>query len=193
MTAQAVKAEPEYGYKGPRKLLVGELKRAEFETPQYRIIVRDEKTTVEEVLRPEFWANVSEMFSKDKPFPIIELIWADCTKYLKVIVMASGRLFSNVRVLELQEWGEDQSSEGIEAPKPKAKAAEKSEEKGQEEGTPDPLKLAKDDPAGYQVKYCGPVDKHCVIRLSDGEKLEKEMATKAEAQKWLDEYLKALK
>ena len=190
MSAQAVKAdEPEYGYKGPRKLLMGDLKRSEVARPDYRVLIKDEKTTVEDVTRPEYWANVSEMLAKDTwPFAIIELIWADASRYMRLLVLDCGRLYAKVKILERHDFSADEKPvSAVDTPvKTKAKANESDSNEDKEQN------LKKNDPAGYEVKYCGPVDKHCVIRLSDGEKLHKEVSTKADAQKWLDDYIKAL-
>lgn len=45
------------------------------------------------------------------------------------------------------------------------------------------------DASGLFVKYNGPHDKYVVIRRSDGEKLKTGLASKVEAQRWLDDHL----
>lgn len=46
--------------------------------------------------------------------------------------------------------------------------------------------------AGYKVEYKGPTLKHVVIRLSDNQIVQQEIARKGDAQAWVAEHVKAL-
>lgn len=46
--------------------------------------------------------------------------------------------------------------------------------------------------AKYKIEWKGPHFKFCAIRLSDKEIIRKEFTTKDEAEKWLDQYRRAL-
>lgn len=160
--------KPEPIAKGPRKLLVADLKRSEVARPDFRVLVKDTNTTFEDVLRPEYWANVSNMFNKDRwPYAVIELIWQDASKYLKVLVVDCGPVHAKVRVLDQKDWSEV--------------APAKEEPEAEAGSRPD-----------YEVKHKGTVKKWCVIRTSDNEFVSEGHADKQDAQKYLDDYRKAL-
>ncbi len=166
--SEAALKKPEPIAKGPRKLLANALVRSEVARPDYRVIVKDLNTTFDDVLRPEYWANVAGLFNKDRwPYAKIELIWLDGSKYLELLVVDCGPVHAKVRVLSAHDWSkltqEDEPESNSEKPQ-----------------------------ADYILKHKGMVKKWCIIRTSDNEIISDGHADKADAQKYLDDYRKAL-
>lgn len=161
----AVKKESEYGSKGARKILAGALKRAEVVRPFYRIVIEDLETTREDVLNPQYWAHCSEAFNRDTHvFPIIELIWQDSSKFMQVMVVSSGTNFAKVKEIQFIDLAGDEVDDG-----------EYTEE------NPD-----------FKVEYRGGA-KWSVIRTADKVVLVDKLTSRVEADKWLDDHLKAMK
>ena len=149
--------------KAPRKLLSGKLKRAEFERTVYRIKPED-GTEFEDIMKPEYWAHVGRVL---RPFDIIEVLFENGTHYVELVVVDCGDLWAKVAVkTDLNLATEKKSADEV-----------------REEAVGN---------APYSVAYKGPTVKWAVIRNSDNEYVEKGMATKAEAESWLTNYLKAL-
>ena len=198
--SETVTKEPEFGVKGPRKILMKDLKRAEISRPDYRVLIKDINITVEDVIAPEYWTNVAEIFMKDQwPFAIIEVIWADASKYMRLLVTNTQRISAKVVILELVNLN---GNVFVKTPiaksvASKSEAAIKSEV--EDKKSSDTVEEAKpvnedySDIGNYDIKYKGPVKKFCVIRKSDNRDLESEVATKEEAKTWLDDYIKAMK
>lgn len=153
-----------------RKILAGALTIASYTRPDFRVIVNDAAVTVEDVLKPEFWANVGgklEQAAKQHPFPVIELIWGDASRYMRLLVTDAGPLWARVEVLENKELS------GL------ADAAA--------------LDKAAIEASGYFIKRVSPSVGWCVIRESDGEQIRKNLGSKDEAQRELADLVKALK
>lgn len=160
----AVKKESEYGSKGVRKILAGAMKTAPVSRPHYRIVITDLDTTPEDVLHPQYWAHVAETFTRDTwGFAIIELIWEDGSKYMEVMVVSSGQNFAKVKELRFIDLS------------------------GQEEDG----EYTEQNP-DFEVKHRGGA-KWSVIRKADNEVLIDKLSSKIEADKWLDDHLKAMK
>lgn len=154
-----------------RKILSGELQRAEFARANFRVIINDIETTLDDILKPEYWVNVGGVLQGNgmHPFPIVELIWADGSRYVEVIVLAARNLYAKVKVLHdvnLSASGDKQAE---------AKEVGAAMENG-----------------NYDIKWVSPATKFAVIRKSDGERLTEGLATKQEAQQWLSNLEKAL-
>lgn len=159
-----MKANPQK--KGVRKILGSDLTVATYTRPDFRVVINEEETTVEDVLRPEFWANVSnklEAENKRFPFAMIEVIWVDGSKYLRLILMDAGPQWAKVKVLDFVDLDAEVGQ-----------AVQESE--------PD-----------FIVKRVNPALQWCIIRKSDGDYIKKNCATKAEAEKELSDLVRALK
>lgn len=170
MTDNALK-KPEPIAKGPRKLLERDMYTAETARPFYRIIISDTNTTFEDVKRPEFWANVAYKFNKDKwRFAIVELIWADGSKYMKGMIMDCGPVHAIMAELDSKDFSKDKDL--VTEIGPVTQDGYTSE---------------------YTVVYKGTVKRWCVIRTSDGEIISHSHELKEMANKYLEDYLKALK
>lgn len=207
MTAPAKKTS-EYGTKGPRKLNAGDLKRAEVARPDYRLVIKESAITIEDILRPEYWANVGGMFAKDWPFSIIEVVWEDGSKYLRLIVMECGALYANVKILEVVMLAEQNTKElvsyirsmsgsgasliNVDAPPGEGDEAGDAGDPGKKAEGKETKSVDNSDKPDFWVEYKGPSAKWSVIRKSDGERIDDGHADRASAQKWLDEYQKAL-
>lgn len=161
--------EPEYGMRSPRKIMNSDLKRADISRPDYRVVLKDNNITPEDVIRPEFFANVADTFTKDAwPFPMVEVIWSDGSKYMRLMVISATRLTAKVRVVQFIDF-EDEAQEAFEYQDVDFK-----------------------DPSMYKIEFKGSIDKHVVIRLSDNEKLVTGISLKTEAREWLDKYISNL-
>lgn len=153
------------------KRMVGnaDLQRAEFSRAHYRIIIKDLDTTIEDILKPDYWVNVGATLAGtgNHEFPIIEIIWGDGSRYVELIVIAARNLFASVRVLRDVDLNEDN------------KKAARKEKEAMSQGT------------GYKIEWVSPTVKFSVVRESDGERLTEGLATKKEAEQWLDNLLQA--
>lgn len=173
--AKALKAaQPKHGAvhvieKTLKKLSEFDLVLAEFARPAYRVLVSDPDITLAEICRPEYWANVGLKLKGNGqyPFAIIEMMWADGTRYVELCVVDSGPQWAKVKVLRDVDMTQamDEVQQIVDQ-------------------SPD---------AGYEVKYKGPALGWCVIRLKDNQRMTEKNGTKGDAQKWLTDYLKALK
>lgn len=153
--------------KGLRKILGSDMSVATYTRPDFRVIIHDEETTVEDVLRPEFWANVSNKLDAENkrfPFAMIEVIWGDASKYLRLILIDAGPLWAKVKIIEQVDLNGATASPDL----PEA-------------------------PAEFIVKRVNPALGWCIIRQSDNEYIKKNCTTKAEAEKELADLLRALK
>lgn len=160
----AVKKESEYGSKGVRKILVGALKRAEVVRPFYRIIVEDLDTTRDDVLNPQYWAHCSEMFNRDTHvFAIIELVWQDASKMMQVMVVSAGANFAKVKEIQFVDFSADEK---------------------------DAFEYTDENP-DFKVEYRGGA-RWTVIRLADNQVLIEKLSSRLEAEKWLDDHMKAM-
>lgn len=146
-----------------RKLLGGKLKRAEHERMVYRI-KPDDGTTLEDIMKQEYWAHVGKQL---RTMDIIEVVFQDGSRYVELLVVDSGPLWAKVAV----KADIDLTAKKVEAAEAREQAAED---------------------APYKVEYRGPNDKWCVIRKSDGEKIEKGFASKEDANTHLDSFQKAM-
>lgn len=106
----------------------------------------------------------SHVAAKMKPYDIVEVVAEDGAYYAELLVLSCDRLWAKVQVKTFMELNGPQV---------------------------DPL-LTSPLASGYKVEYKGPTLKHCVIRLSDNEIVQKEIARKADAEVWVAEHVKAL-
>lgn len=164
--------------KTARKILANELKRGEVARPLYRVIVKEDATTVQDVLRPEYWAHVAPTFSKDTwAFAIVELIWQDGSKYLEVMVMEAGNNYAKVKTVNFIDF--EKQSITFEGNTPiRGEAVEEGQPEDEEN----------DD---YEVKHRGGA-KWSVLRKADKQVMVEGLASKADANTWLTEHLKAM-
>lgn len=144
------------------KLLSGKLKRAEHERMVYRI-KPDDGTEIEDIMRPEFWAHVGRVL---RPFDLIEVVFNNGQRFLELVVMDAGPLWAKVAI-----------KTDIDLASAKKEAGEVRDEV--------------EANAQYRVEWKGGA-KWCVIRASDNEIIERNLASKEEAGKYLDNYLKVM-
>lgn len=146
-----------------RKLLGGKLKRAEFERTVYRICP-EYGTTLEDLLKPEYWSHVGKQL---RHFDKIEVVFEDSSRYLELVVIDCAPLWAKVSVvLDL-----DLTDEKEEANK---------------------VRQDKDTNGDFRVEWGGNNQKFRVIRVADKEKIKEGFATKAEAEKWVEEHRKTV-
>lgn len=154
-----------------RKLLASHFLRAEYSRPDFRVVLKDNNTTLDDLLRPSYWANVGGLLKAHTyPFAMIEVVWGDGSRYVRLICIQADRLWAKVKVLEDINLAADTAGQTVES------AAAEAEEA-----------------AEFKIEYKGPSLRYCVIRQSDKENIQANLADKAAAQKWLDDHLKALK
>lgn len=217
MTESALKVDMPTNYK---RILAGDMVRADFGLPHYHIVVRDENVNKEDVLQPEFWAHLAAIFSADIErgylFPIVTLDWADGQRHMSVKVIYAGKVEANVRCLTYYDWRDDADkideievlasnmsktlsesdkgikenlTESVESNEEKEVVEASEDEEKEEEGAEEDQPV--DDAPKYAVKYKGPKLKFIVYRVADDEILADGMS-KADAQKWLKDYEKAM-
>lgn len=151
-----------------RKLLGNDLKRAEYSRPDYRVIIREQGVTPDDVLQPSYWANVGELLkSGGHPFPIVEIIWADGSRYMRLLVVDCGPLWAKVKVLENVEFG-----------------AETADAASMAEGA---------DIEDFEVVYKGPVNKWSVLRKKDQEYVLKGFEDKTRAHEEMLRFAKQVR
>lgn len=147
------------------KLLGGRLKRAEFERTVYSV-VPDDGTSRKRVMEPDFWAHVGKIL---RPRDAIEVTFTgDNAGMLELIVVDAGPLWA--KVVE-KSW----------TPFQRQDFQESSE-----------LRKSQEDNAEYEVIWGSPSIQYCVVRKTDKERIFTGLANKEEAQKKLDDYVKAL-
>lgn len=151
------------------KLGQADLKRAEVARPDYRIVVRDLSITLEDILRPEYWANVGALLKeaiKRWPFACVEVIWDDASRYVRLLVIDADNLWAKVKVIE--DIDLDGALEEAEA-----------------------LRTTASLNNAYTIKRISPSIGWAVIRNSDQRRLKQNLGSKEEAQKWVEELQKA--
>ena len=174
---QAEKAETPVidlkGTRGTRKLQSSHLQAAEFARPDFRVVIEDITTTREDVLEPAFWANVGPVLKgtgKHK-FAMVEVIWADGSRYMTLMVLACDRLWAKVVVIyekELFASHEEAQAEFDQA-------------------------VEEYDPANdpdFKVKHVNPTLSWCVIRIKDGERVAKNLSDRKAGEDWISDYRK---
>lgn len=152
------------------KLTQGDLKRAEVARPDYRVIIVNNAITLDDILIPQYWANVGNMLKeaiKRWPYPVIEVIWDDASKYVRLLVIDADSLWAKVKVIEHK----DLSGAMQEAEKIRSDAS-----------------LTTD----YLVKRVSPSIGWCVIRNSDAKRLKTNLGSREAAEAWLSDFLKSL-
>lgn len=144
------------------KLGAARMKLAEFDRSIFSVSP-EQGITLDDMKRPEFWSHVS---AKMKPGDRIEVISEDNEWFAELIVISSSRQWAKVSVLRFVELAQDPSLSAFDM-----NAVENS---------------------GFEVKWGGNTDKFRVTRNSDKEVVHRGSSTKAEAERWLVDYLKAL-
>lgn len=94
--------------KGPVKIMPGDFKLAVHSQAEFKTIIQNPDVTVDDVLRPEFWSHVGEMLSKScksHPFALINVWWADGSRYMQLAVLDAGPLWAAVRPVHTVEFG----------------------------------------------------------------------------------------
>ncbi len=144
--------------KSTRKLHVSHFQVAEFARQAWHVIPVS-ADTIEDTLRPEYWAHICARVSiNDK----IEAIWDDGTKYVEYKVLNKGDSWLKVAIINQADFAENSGAE------PEAEAAK------------------------HEVKWGGPHLKWMVVRISDGQRLTTDHASRDSAERWLVEHKKAL-
>lgn len=98
-----------------------------------------------------------------KPLARIEVIAEDLSWFAELLVIDCDRLWAKTRLIRFVDLREDDAADVLPA-----------------------------SASGFRVEYKGPTKKHIVLRLSDNVIVHEGIATKAEAQSWITEHLKAL-
>ncbi len=146
-----------------KKLPPSDLKSAEYIRHVHHVVTQPE-VTIDDVLDPAYWAHIAERL---RPMSKIEVVFADYTRYLELIVLSSGRLWAKVAILNDVDLVQDLEDS-------------------------DQLREASDlEDADYFVKY-HPTQKYTVYRKSDKQAISKSHASKKEAEAWIDQHIKAL-
>jgi len=165
----------------PRKILSGDLQRAEFCRAHFRVIVIDLETTLDDILKPEYWVNCGATLkgAGQHPFPIVEVIWQDGSRYIELMVIDANNLWAKVRVLRDIDLTKQEE-------RPALEKARKSLKK-KSEASPDP-----DSDNPFEIKWVSPSSKYGVIRKSDGERLTEGCESKEAAEQWIEDYNKSM-
>lgn len=104
--------------KGPVKVLPGDFKLAVHSQAEFKTIIQNPDVTVDDVLRPEFWSHVGDILSKScksHPFALINVWWADGSRYMQLAVLDAGPLWAAVRPVQHVEFGAiDYNSDALE-------------------------------------------------------------------------------
>lgn len=148
------------------KLQPTRLKTAEFERTIYAVSPED-GTKFEGMLHPAYWANVAQKF---KTGDRIEVTAENGDWFAELMVVASARLWAKVVPLRFVELSA--------APIP----AHDSEAPSQDGP----------DTKDFEVGYAGVKAKWRVVRKADKQTMRGGFQTKNEAEKWLDDYVKAI-
>lgn len=147
--------------KKPQALIPPDLKPADY--ARNRFLARPpEGTTIEDILKPEFWAHVARQFTPGGG-DIVEVHPAGGAFYAELIVAECRKvgLVYDVRMVKLNYVPL------VEEPKAGASTFAESE---------------------YAIVYRGAERKHTVTRKSDSAVISEGHATKQDAQKWLEDY-----
>lgn len=126
-------------------------------------LTAEEGTTIETVLKPEFFANIAVNL---RPYDKIHVRVDTGDWYAELLVLQAERNWARVCVLRYLDFTEEteRSSEPVTADSPLM---------------------------DYKIQFRGPHLKYSVIRKSDNEVLKEKCENKGEAQFWLDNYLKS--
>ncbi len=146
-----------------------ELRRADIARPDYRIVVTNLAVTLDDILRPEYWANVGGLLKeavKRWPFAVVEVIWDDASRYVRLLVIDADDLWAKVKVIE----DVDLSGSLLEAQELRNNAALN---------------------GAYTIKRISASAGWGVIRNTDNRTIKSNMGSKEEAQHWLSDLLKA--
>lgn len=139
-------------------------KLAEHERNVWSITV-EEGITRAQIIDPAFLAHVG---AKLRPYDQIEVRCDDGTMYARLMVLQADRTWARVHVMEWHDLTtRDVALSQSEAPTPQV-----------------------DRQQGYEVAWKGPHKKWCVIRKLDSQYVREEEETKANAAKWLEDWLK---
>lgn len=84
----------------PRSLLPSRFQQAEHARTVWRVVA-EEGTTIEDVLKPQFWAHVAHTMAR---FDRIEVLADDETWFLDLIIRDCGRGFAKVAILAKTEF-----------------------------------------------------------------------------------------
>lgn len=114
-------------------------------------------TTVEDVLKPEYWAHMAALMN---PYDHIEVRVDDGSWVAYLLVTACDRTWAKVKLDRKLELVDDVS-------------------------TPE-------QSIRHRVEWKGPQLKWCVIRVSDSERVQSEMASKEVANEWLRNFEKTI-
>lgn len=155
---------PENTQATPRNVMPGRVKIAEA-ARNYWVVTVEQGTTREEILRPEFWSLVSKNF---RPYDRIEVRSDDGIFFAEYLVLSADRAWAKVHELKWTALGTSDVS------LTEALAAEQRQR--------------------HTIVWRGAHLKHCVER-KDGEKVERlkeGCQDRAEAQTWLESYLKTV-
>jgi hypothetical protein len=85
----------------PHHMTLASVSRADF-----RVIVEDMNITIDDILKPIFWCNVGDKLvaaTTNHPFAIIEAVWADASRYARLIVVDAGPQWASVKLLDYKE------------------------------------------------------------------------------------------
>jgi hypothetical protein len=125
-------------------------------------------TTLEDVLKPEFWSMVAGEISRAGTMPHIEVIADDMTFYAQLLVLHSGSTYAKAICILHVDFAE--RGESVED-----------------------LEKIEEDCENYKIAYKGPALKYCIVDklgtiVSGGDRKK----TKVEAQQFLKEHLVSL-
>lgn len=156
------KLAPKPRNKRPVKQQVNKLKTnrrelADFKR-QFHSITPEAAHSVEDTLKPEYWAHVAPNFRIGDR---IEAIWEDGSKFLEYTVMETGEAWVKVVVINEVKLTKD------------GKAEQKDE-----------VEVKQD----YKAKYINRHSGWGVIRTSDNVRLEENLDSKEAAENWISEY-----
>lgn len=145
-----------------RKLLPAGLKQQAVRVQNF-MIQPEEGTTLEDVLRPEYWSHVAKGIIPTEPCKI-EVWFKDTKRYVLLAVVASGPLWANVKVMQDVMLTTADAAAEDNAP----------------------------EPEDFKALHKGSVAKWVVKRLSDGALLINGLQSKEEANAWIEAHKKSL-
>lgn len=125
-------------------------------------------TSVEHLLKPEYWLTVANRFN---PTDQITVIAEDNAWFAELLVISCGKNYANVKLLRYVPLDASAGKCPAVLLKDPVPAAEKPTETAQ-----------------LKVNYGGVKARHRVVRVADGEVMKEGFPTQAEAIKWMHEY-----
>jgi len=128
----------------------------------YWVITTEPEITKDDLLNPEYWANVSNRL---KPWDRIEVRSDDGAIFAELVVISSGRVWARVECLQFYDFAK------------KVKLSEVKEDDRYDE---------------FEVKYAGPKIKFRIIRKKDQEMIKEGIQSKDEANAFLKQYLSTI-